>query len=193
MRQKKITIVFNAPVVLGFALISILVLILDNVFGGRLIGTYFCVYRSSLADPLTYLRFFTHVLGHASYEHYINNMLLFLVVGPTLEERYGSGRMLEAILITAFVTGLAQFIFFPGTALLGASGVVFMMIIMSSFAGYKGGTIPITLILVFILYIGGEVFDAIFVRDDISQFTHVLGGFCGAAFGFMMTGRGRRR
>lgn len=193
MKQRKITIVFNSPVVLSFALISLLVLVIDNFLGGWLIPKYFCVFRSSMLDPATYLRFFTHVLGHASYEHYINNMLLMLIVGPSLEERYGSRNLLWAIVFTSFITGLAQFIFFPGTALLGASGIVFMMIIMSSFAGYRGGTIPVTLILVFALYIGQEVLDAVFVRDSVSQFTHVLGGVCGAGIGFALTGKGKRR
>ena len=192
MKRRKITIVFNSPVVLSFALISLLVLVLDNLFGGRLISKYFCVYRSSLADPFTYVRFFTHVLGHADYSHYINNILLMLVVGPSLEDRYGSGNTLKAMLVTAFVTGLVHFIFFPRTALLGASGIVFMMIIMSSFAGYKSGSIPVTLILVFALYVGQEIVDAFFVKDNVSQLTHIIGGLCGAVFGFSLSGRRRR-
>ena len=192
MKAKKITIVFNAPVVLGFALVSLVVLGLDNLLGGRLIIRYFCVYRSSLTDPFTYLRLFTHVLGHADYSHYISNILLMLVVGPSLEDGYGSKNLLKAIVITALATGLVQFIFFPGTALLGASGIVFMMIVMSSFAGYKSGTIPVTLILVFALYVGQEVVDAVFKTDNVSQLTHIIGGICGAAFGFTLTGRGRR-
>ena len=35
-------------------------------------------------DPLTYVRFFTHVLGHSGYSHYMGNMLLLLLVGPGL-------------------------------------------------------------------------------------------------------------
>lgn len=192
MKSKKVTILFNAPVVLSFALISLIVLVLNNFLGGWLIPKYFCVYRSSLLNPLTYLRMFTHVLGHADFSHYLNNMLLLLVVGPSLEDRYGSEKLLEAILITAFVTGLVQFIFFPNSALLGASGIVFMMIVMSSFAGYKSGTIPATLIVVFALYVGREIMDAVVKNDNVSQLTHIIGGFCGAGFGFSMTGKKRR-
>lgn len=192
MKKRKITIIFNSPVVLSFALVSLLLLIIDNTFGGRIIPRYFSVYRSSLADPFTYLRFFTHVLGHASYSHYLNNMLLMLVVGPSLEEKYGSDRMIFAIAMTALATGVAQFLLFPRTALLGASGVVFMMIVMSSYAGARNGEIPLTLILVFVLYVGQEVFDAIFKSDSISQLSHIIGGICGAAIGFVMTRKRRR-
>ena len=92
--------------------------------GGWTTKHLFCVYRGSLKDPLFYIRLFGHVLGHSGYSHYMNNMLLLLLVGPGLEEKYGSRNLLMTILATALVTGLVQFIFFPGTALLGASGVV---------------------------------------------------------------------
>lgn len=193
MKHKKLTILFNSPVVLSFALISLIVLLLDKFLGGWLIPRYFSVYRSSLANPFTYLRFFTHVLGHSDYSHYMNNMLLLLIVGPSLEDRYGSDRILEAIILTAFVTGVVQFIFFPNSALLGASGIVFMMIIMSSFAGYRSGSVPVTLILVFALYVGREVVNAVAKLDNVSQLTHIIGGVCGAGLGFSMTGKGRKR
>ena len=152
--MKKLVIRFNAPVVLLFALLSLLVLLLDGWTGGVSTTRFFCVYRSSLADPLTYVRFFGHVLGHSGYSHYMNNMLLLLLVGPGLEEKYGSRNLLMTILVTALVTGLVQFIFFPGTALLGASGVVFMMIVLNSFTEMRRGGIPLTMLLVVALYLG---------------------------------------
>ena len=175
---------YNAPVVLTFALVSLGVLVLDFITGGWSTGSLFCVYRSPLSDPLTYVRLAGHVLGHADYAHYLSNMMLLLVVGPPLEEKYGSRRLLGCILITALVSGLVQFTLFPGTGLLGASGIVFMMIVLSSLAGMRSGTIPLTLILVVILYLGGEVVDAILLRDSVSQLTHIVGGLCGAALGF---------
>ena len=153
--MKKIIIRFNAPVILSFALLSLIALLLGNWTSGAATTQYFSVYRSSLADPLTYVRFFGHVLGHSGYDHYMGNMLLLLLVGPGLEEKYGSGTMVWMIALTALVTGLVNFIFFPHTALLGASGVVFMMIVLSSFTAARKGEIPVTLILVVIFYLGG--------------------------------------
>ena len=171
--MKKLVIRFNAPVVLLFALLSLLVLLLDGWTGGVSTTRFFCVYRSSLADPLTYVRFFGHVLGHSGYSHYMNNMLLLLLVGPGLEEKYGSRNLLMTILVTALVTGLVQFIFFPGTALLGASGVVFMLLVVA-------------------LYLGNEVVDGLSERDNISQMTHIVGGLCGIVFGFSLA-RAKKR
>ena len=184
---------FNAPVVLAFAGLSLAALILGYLTGGATNRLLFSVYRSSLADPLTYLRLVTHVLGHSGYEHYIGNMLMILVIGPAMEEKYGSVELLRAILITAVISGLVQMIFFPHTALLGASGIVFMLIVMSSLAGMREGKIPLTLILVLIFYLGGEVVDGLFRRDNISHLSHILGGLGGAVIGYALEGRKNRK
>ena len=86
MKKFKIAVQYNAPMTLTFAIVSFAVLILGGLSGGELTSKLFCVYRASLTDPLTYLRFFTHVLGHADMSHYTGNIILMLVLGPALEE-----------------------------------------------------------------------------------------------------------
>ena len=102
-----------------------------------------------------------------------------------MRENTGSKGPLIAILVTAAVTGIVEMAFFPGHALLGASGIVFMLIVLSSLAGMREGHIPVTLILVVILYLGREVIDMIAAKDNVSQLGHILGGLCGGAFGFV--------
>ena len=175
---------YNSPVILTFFLLSLGVLLLDWITGGWTTRHAFCVYRSSLADPLFYVRLFGHVLGHADFDHFLGNMLLLLVIGPPLEEKYGSRTLLAGILLTAGVSGILQCVFFPGSALLGASGIVFMLIMLSSLAGMKSGQIPLTLLLVAALYLGNQVYSILFVRDNVANFMHIVGGACGTAFGF---------
>ena len=167
-------------------ILSLAALALDRVTGGWTTQHLFSVYRCSLADTLAYPRFVLHVLGHSSYSHYIGNMMMILVVGPPLEEKYGSRSLFWAIFLTALVSGLVQWLFFPNIALLGASGIAFMMIVMSSLSGMKDGYIPITLILVMVLYIGGEIVDGVVLSDNVSQLTHIIGGICGAVLGLSM-------
>ena len=150
-KNKKIQISFNSPVILAFTIACFIVLLVDKITGGVSTNALFSVYRSSLLSPLTYFRFFGHVLGHAGWEHFIGNIMLILVVGPLLEEKYGSANILFVILATALVTGIVNFIFFPYTQLLGASGVVFALILLSSFAGFEEGKIPFTFILVAVI------------------------------------------
>ena len=190
-KHKSSLIQYNAPVTLTFSLVCLFVLFLDLLTGGNSTMKMFCVYRWDMSELLGYLRLFTHVLGHADFSHLTSNLVLMLVIGPALEERYGSGNVFGAILVTAFVSGVIQCLFFPNSALMGASGIVFMMIIMSSLGGMRGG-IPITLILVFVIYIGGEVYDGIVSRDNISQLTHIVGGICGAFMGVAMRIRRKR-
>ncbi len=69
--------------------------------------------------------------------------------------------------------------------LLGApSGIVFMLIMLSSLAGSRNGGIPITLILVGALYLSQQVYDILFVQDNVANFMHIVGGACGTVFGF---------
>ena len=191
MKRRRV-IRFNAPVILSFALLSLLALVLGTLTNDATTYRFFSVYRSSLSDPLTYVRFFGHVLGHAGYEHYTGNMLLLLLVGPGIEEKYGHKTTVLCIAVTALVTGLVQFIFFPNTVLLGASGVVFMMIVLSSFTEMGKEGIPITLILVVIFYLGGELMDGLTTADNVSQLTHIVGGVCGLVFGFSIKRRRHR-
>ena len=174
---------YNAPVTLTFALVSLATLILGKLTDGWTTTYLFSVWHSSLSDILTYPRFILHVLGHSDYSHYIGNMMMILVVGPGLEEKYGSRNLLSAIIITALVSGLVHWFLFPGTMLLGASGIVFMMIVMASLAGMRDGYIPITLILVLVLYLGNEIVDGVVLSDNVSQLTHIIGGVCGAVLG----------
>ena len=160
---------YNAPVTLTFALVSLAALLLGKLTNGWTDTYLFSVWHSSLSDILTYPRFFLHVLGHVDYDHYIGNMMMILVVGPGLEEKY--------------VSGLVYWFLFPGSMLMGASGIVFMMIVMASLAGMRDGCIPITLILVLILYLGSEIVDGVMLKDNVSQLTHIIGGVCGAVLG----------
>lgn len=185
LKKATIKLQYNSPVVLSFALISLFALFLSVCTGGESNRLYFSVYRSPLNEFLTWPRFVLHVLGHTDYAHFIGNMMFILVVGPPLEERYGSRSLLWAIFVTAIISGMVHWLFFDNM-LLGASGVVFMMIVMSSLAGMREGCIPITLILVLLLYLGGEFIDGLVLKDTVSQLTHIIGGVCGAFLGISL-------
>ena len=103
--------------------VSFAATLLNYLTGGRSGLLLFMTYHSSLLSPMTWIRMFTHIFGHADWSHLIGNMSYLLLLGPMLEEKYSSRVLLEVILVTAFVTGLANYILFPATALCGASVV----------------------------------------------------------------------
>ena len=191
--SRKWKISFNSPAVLAFALACVAVQVLNVLTGGASNRAVFSVYRGPLSNPLTWLRCVTHVLGHSGWEHLLNNMMYLLLLGPMLEEKYGTANIAVVMLVTAVVTGLVNIIFFPGVALLGASGIVFAMVLLSSITSVTEGTIPLTFILVAVLYIGVQLYQGLFVRDNISQVAHIVGGLVGTALGFVMTRHGMGR
>src|SRR5690606_5303311 len=125
----------------------------------------------------------SHVLGHKDMAHLASNFAVILLIGPILEEKYGSRSLLVMILATALVTGVLNTLFF-NTGLMGASGVVFMMILLGSFANHKSGEIPLTFLLVVGIYLASEVSNVLSGEEDgVSHFAHLLGGLCGTVFG----------
>ena len=182
---------YNAPVILTFALISLLVLGLAHITNNRSNWLLFSVYRAPLSDPLTYLRMFLHALGHANMAHYFSNFMIILLVGPMLEEKYGGKWIIIMMVVTAFVTGVLH-VAINDSAKLGASGIVFMMILLSSFANMQRGRIPLTLILAVGIFIGRDIVSAVTLGNNIAYMSHIVGGLCGAAFGFI-AGKEERR
>lgn len=184
--KRKFRITFNAPVVLSLIFICFIATLLGEITRGESTRLIFMTYHSSLLNPLTYIRLITHVFGHANWNHFIGNATYLLLLGPMLEEKYKSGTLIEIIIITALVTGIINYIFFPNIALCGASGIVFAFIILASFTGFKEGEIPLTFILVATIYIGQQIFDGITVNDNVSNMAHIFGGLVGAVTGYVL-------
>ncbi|HEV2292372.1 MAG TPA: rhomboid family intramembrane serine protease [Tepidisphaeraceae bacterium] len=183
---------YNAPVILTFSLAAAAVTIVaaaSGKSGGRVLSLFFVPGHMDWDNPLAYVRLFTHVLGHDGWRHLMSNLMVILLIGPLLEEKYGSVQLLEMIAITAGVTGALNILLFD-TALLGASGVAFMLIVLSSLTSYRRREIPLTFVLVAGLFVGGEIAAAM-RNDNIAQFAHIAGGACGAMLG-LTSERGSR-
>lgn len=183
MSNKKLKLSYNSPVILTFAGICLAALIINFItrgFSNRLL--FICYGNVSLLDPLTYIRAFSYVFGHASFSHFAGNMTMLLLVGPIVEERFGSWNLCIMMGVTALAGGILNMLFFS-TGILGASGIVFMLIILSAFTNMKKGEIPLTLILIALIYLGQEIYSGIFVEDNVSHFGHLCGGFSGLGFG----------
>ena len=173
---------YNSRVILSYFFLSLLVLIVKEFTKGKS-NKMFSSGRGCIFNPFTYVRMFTHILGHSSYEHFRNNFLYILLIGPMIEEKYGSLNLVKMILITAFVTALINIIF-SKKQILGASGIAFMLILLSSLVNLESGKIPVTLVLIFIFYIVSEIKDGLLKRDNVSHLSHIVGAICGFVYGF---------
>ena len=182
----KLRIRYNSPVVLTFAFLSAIVLLIDQVSGATFIRSFFVLPPTfDSGSFLSWLKLVTYVIGHASWAHLIGNFAFILLIGPVLEEKYGSLPLLLMMLITALATALLN-ILLVHAGLLGASGIVFMLILLSSFTNIRQGEIPITFLLVIALYLVREFVNAL-APDTVSQLAHIAGGIIGGLFGFLFS------
>src|SRR5574344_1478087 len=191
--RPKIRVTYNAPVTLSFAILCTVIMILDQyVLNHTLTNALFIIPGNGASShpfnfraPLDYFRLFSHVFGHTDWSHLIGNMSLLLLLGPILENRYGSVKVALVMVITALVTGILNALFIAKPEM-GASDIVFMMIMLSSFTSFARNEIPLSFILVFILYIGGQIYNAATLSaGGISVIAHIAGGLCGSLFAFL--------
>jgi len=173
---------WNSPVILSFALICTGVFITDMLMMGNIMPLFTVYAAVDWSSPFSIASLVTHVFGHANLEHLLGNLTFILLLGPIIEEKYGSKNLIYMIIMTALITGLIN-IFFFNTGLLGASGIVFMLILLVSFTNVSSGEIPVTFILVAILFIGKELLQSVEI-NQIAESAHIIGGICGSIFGF---------
>lgn len=189
----KLRLSYNSPFILTFCIICTLVLIFDKLLLPKLnlISNFFTVPGNSKCPVpfnfksfVDYIKLFTHVLGHNDWNHLVGNLSFILLIGPLLEERYGSAVLGLMVTITALVTGVLNACLIP-VPLLGSSGIAFMLIILASFTSISKNEIPISFLFVFILFLGSEVFLSN-NGPNVSVLAHVAGGLCGSMFGFLI-------
>jgi len=134
---------YNAPVTLTFALICTAIVAANQYLVPGLIDGLFTAEGSltfKYNDIPAYARVFSYPFGHVGWEHLLSNMTLILLLGPILEERFGSRALVMMMFLTSVINGLINVFFFP-TELVGSSGLVFMMIVLTSFNNIKKGEI----------------------------------------------------
>lgn len=184
---------YNAPIILTFALVSAAAMLIAQFVGMGFMQSFFMVpgkYGGFNFFSLDFYKLVSHAIGHANWEHLLGNFTFILLIGPILEEKYGSSNILFMMIVTALVTGIVNVLFFQ-TALLGASGIVFMLIVLISFTNIKGNEIPVTLIVIILLFLTKEII-GMFQQNDISEAAHLIGGASGGIFGFFFSKNTRK-
>ena len=193
MNLKKFRITYNAPVVLTFCIIATVIFFLGKYCFEGLIEAFFVVRGKgssqipdafSFTNPLDYFRLLFHVFGHTDFIHLSGNLCFLLLLGPVLEQKYGSVKILLMMIITSLVS-----VFFNASFLANPisseSDIIFMMILLVSYTSINKTEIPLSFILIFILYVGKE-----FYAEDgtnIATVAHIAGGICGSLFAFIFS------
>jgi len=191
----KITI--DSYVSVAFVTISVLFLLIDSfVTKGKIasflsspINASFVAENVSgtavnIFNPATaksYLQLIFYVFAPSSVNVLIPNLIFIMLLGPTLEERYGITVIGIMIFICALFSGVLNACFCK-SSLLGPTCVVYMMIFLNIFFSLIKKKIPLSFIIIFILLI---VKDVLSDSGLITLIINICGGLCGSLIAFL--------
>lgn len=176
-------ITFNSPFVLTFALLATFVLVISLSAGGplkilALNGNF------DFKSWQSYVGLFLYPLSHAGVTHLVSNFGIILLIGPLLEKQYGWQKLFSISVITTLVIGIAHIIL-SDDGLIGASGLVFLYIVLASLSNSSSKEVPLTFILVVCMFLGQEIINS-FQDDRISQMAHIGGGVMAVVFRYFL-------
>src|SRR5690606_34266669 len=176
-------ITFNSPFVLTFELLATFVLIISLSAGGpmqilTLNGNF------DFRSWQSYVGLFLYPLSHAGVTHLVSNFSIILLIAPLLEKQYGWQKLLIISIITTLVIGVTHIIL-SDQGLIGASGLVFLYIVLASLVNASNKEVPLTFILVVCMFLGQEILNS-FKEDHISQLAHIGGGVMAIVFRYVL-------
>jgi len=146
----------------------------------------FSEYRSSPADPFTYIRFFGYVFGNTDLKKFFVTLIFFLVLGPVLEERFHGKILLIVIIVSSVVSGVLCFIFFPDIVMMDSDAVIFAFVLLSPLKALKKKELPLTFILIIIFGLCFLIYSEMIVEGNTYQITNMVGGVIGCLVGYRL-------
>lgn len=201
MTKKKfkfnLKISLDAPVTTFFALFSLILFTVDTIFlKGKLSLGIFSSPTSasgslpfSVSSATSYLRLILYIFGAASWTSLLVNLLFVLLLGPAMEERYGSVVIGIMMIVSALFSGVLNACFCT-VSLQGCLPLVFMMIFLNSFMSFSKKKVPLSFVMIFIFFIAYEL-----IEKSPSQLVGIIiciaGGLCGSLFAFLTSPKAR--
>lgn len=141
-------------------------------------------FLNRMSNPFAYMRLFTHILAHSSFDHLKGKMMYLLLVGPSVEHEFGSTALIQIFGLVAFSSALVHILIGkPYTHQLGASGAVFSIILLNSLISATASTVPLSFVITALMWIGDEMWKLLFSSDNVSHHAHLTGAFIGTAMG----------
>ena len=175
-------ITFDAKVTLTITSICLVAFALLNLFSNQVSGLFILNGQFERESASWYLSTVMYIFGHADLQHLFGNLSFFLVLSPIVEKAYGVKKYLLMIVTAAIFTAIIHTLFWDN-GLMGLSGIVFMLIILSTLIHAKTNEIPFTFILVLLFYFSQEVYLS-FSKDNVSHMAHLAGGLSGIFWGY---------
>lgn len=193
MAKSKIPVSYDAPVTLTFVLASIVFFLLssyvpffkDNLSGWILISpTKAGDLIFNVKSPLSYIRMIFYVFGSTENQlTFFSSLIFILLLGPAMEERYGSVIIGIMMGISTLFSGVLNTCFCDN-GLTGCTCIVFMMIFLNAFLSMQKKKIPASFIVLFILFIVRGLMENN-PNGSVGIIINICGGLCGSLFAFL--------
>ena len=197
-KKNSLKFIFDSPVVLVFSVVSTVINITDLILKLNLSEKIFeCPGAKSVPafdfkSALSYVKLVIYPFGGENSTSFFLNIGFILLLGPVLEERYGSIMLALMIFITSLVGGvLTACVSTFGIS--GCGGIVFMMIILSVLSVFVKRQLPVSWIFIFALYLAFSLFSGKkisgfmpFMQNNVPVFIQLASGICGSLFGFFV-------
>ncbi|MCR5284476.1 MAG: rhomboid family intramembrane serine protease [Treponema sp.] len=180
---------YDAPVTLTFVLISAILFILSTyVIKSGAVSILLASPTSQTGNlpfivkqPLSYLRLLLYIFGSSDINVLLSNLIMIVMLGPAMEERYGSVIIGLMIFVSALFSGVLNACF-SADSLLGALPVICMMVFLNAFMAFSKKTVPLTFIFVIVLIAFMQIFSG---TGAVKFFICIAGGLCGSLFAFL--------
>lgn len=197
-KKNSLKFIFDSPVVLVFSVVSAVIFISDLILKLNLSEKIFeCPGAKSVPafdfkSALSYVKLVIYPFGGENSTSFFLNIGFILLLGPVLEERYGSIMLALMIFITSLVGGVLTACV-STFGIYGCGGIVFMMIILSVLSVFIKKQLPVSWIFIFALYLAFSLFSGKkisgfmpFMQNNVPVFIQLASGICGSLFGFFV-------
>jgi len=193
MAKSKNPISYDAPVTLTFVLASIVFFLLNSYvpFLKDNISKWILMSPAKSGDflfnvksPLSYFRMIFYVFGAPENPmSFFSSLIFILLLGPAMEERYGSIIIGIMMAISTLFSGVLNTCFCDNS-LTGATCIVFMMIFLNAFLSMQKKKIPASFLVVFVLFVFREILE-VNPNGPVGIIINICGGLCGSLFAFL--------
>lgn len=204
MAKKKfnlnIKVAYDAPVTLSFVIICALIFLLNMLLAksGKAVG-FEKIFASPTSQsgvlpfipssPISYVRLFFYIFGSggaagaaaAGASVLFTNLILIMLLGPAMEERYGSVIIGIMIFVSALFAGVLNACFCQA-CLVGAVPLVSMMIFLNAFMSFSKKKFPLSFAAVMVLFVLLQIFSG---SGAVQIIICIAGGLCGSLFAFL--------
>ena len=184
---------YDAPVTLTFVIVCAVLFLLNSfvIKDGALLKVLASPTTQAgslpfiVKQPVSYVRLLLYIFGTGveagAGSVLITNLILIMLLGPAMEERYGSVIIGIMIFVSALFAGVLNACFCTDS-LIGAVPVVSMMIFLNAFMSFSKKTFPLSFAAVVVLFVFLEIFSG---AGAVKIIICIAGGLCGSLFAFL--------